>query len=350
MAERLPGEQDAIVITAPGGPEVLQCRRRAVPSVRDSEVLIEVHAAGVNRHDVNQRRRGPGTAHSDVPGLEVSGRIVASGADAGPHAVGDRVCALVDGGGYAQYVVAKAGQTLPVPGGLDLIAAAALPEAAFTTWHNLFGVARLAAGESVLLHGGTSGVGTLAIQMLSALGHPVFATCGSASKVQAAERLGARRAFNYREDDFVAGVVSATDGRGVDVILDMSGGQHTARDVQALARRGRLVHLSPGSGNAIQATLREVMVKQLVLTGSMLRPLPDREKAGIAEDLRRVVWPLVEAGRVRPVVHACLPLAAAAEAHRLMEQGQHVGKLLLTPAQAEHPRRARGADARQEST
>jgi NADPH:quinone reductase len=331
MAERPPGEQDAIVITAPGGPEVLQWRRQPVPAVRDGEVLIQIHAAGINRHDVNQRRRGPSPAHSDVPGLEVSGLVVAAGADAGPHIVGSRVCALVDGGGYAQYVVAKAAQTLPVPAGLDMLAAAALPEAAFTVWHNFFGVARLAAGESVLLHGGTSGVGTVAIQLLSALGHPVFATCGSAAKVHAAQKLGARQAFNYREDDFVAGVISATGGSGVDVILDMSGGQHTARDVQALARRGRLVHLSPGSSDAILTSLRTIMVKQLVLTGSMLRPLPDREKAAIADDLLRVVWPLVETGRLRPVVHACLPLAAAAEAHRLMEHGQYVGKLLVTP-------------------
>lgn len=325
----LPTEQNAIVITAPGGPEVLQMRRVPIPDLHYDEVLIQVGAAGINRHDCNQRRRGPTPAHSDVPGLEVAGVVVSVGRAVGKLRLGDRVCALTDGGGYAQFAVAKAALTMPLPAHLDMVAAAALPEAAFTIWHNFFGVARLGPGESVLLHGGTSGVGTLAIQLLSALGHPVFATCGSADKIEAAQRLGAHRAFNYREDDFVAGIQDATSGHGVDVILDMSGGQHTACDVDALARRGRLVHLSPGSGTDIQAPLRKIMSKELKITGSMLRPLPDGEKARIAEDLLRVVWPLVEAGRVRPVVHTSLPLGAAAQAHHLMEHGQHVGKIMI---------------------
>jgi NADPH:quinone reductase-like Zn-dependent oxidoreductase len=280
----------------------------------DDEVLIRVRAAGVNRHDCNQRRRGPTPAHSDIPGLEVAGTIAAAGRAVPGARVGERVCALTDGGGYSAYAIAKAAQALPVPAGLTWTEAAALPEAAFTVWQNFFRVAQLGPAESVLLHGGTGGVGTLAIQILSALEHPVFATCGSADKVDAARRLGARDAFDYRQDDYVAGIRAATGGRGVDVILDMSGARHSVRDVEALARRGRLVHLSPGDGAEFRA------------------PLPDDEKALIAADLRRAVWPLVESGRVRPVVHAVLPLSAAAEAHRLMEEGRHVGKLVLDVA------------------
>jgi putative PIG3 family NAD(P)H quinone oxidoreductase len=327
---RIPELQDAAVITRPGGPEVLEMQRVAVPEPRDDEVLIEVHAAGVNRHDCNQRRRGPTPAHSDIPGLEVAGVVVATGRRVAGRRVGDSVCALVDGGGYASWALAKAAQTLSLPRGLDFVAAAALPEAAFTVWHNFFRVASLGPGESVLLHGGTSGVGTLAIQVLSALGHPVFATCGSLDKVEAAQRLGARRAFSYRDDDYVAGVRAATQGRGVDVILDMSGGRHSARDVEALARRGRLVHLSPGERAEFRAPLRTLLAKEIKVTGSLLRPLPDDEKAFIAGELSRVVWPLVEAGAVRPVVHAVLPLAAACEAHRVIEAGQHIGKVVLS--------------------
>lgn len=327
----IPNHADGIVISAAGGPEVLQMHRLAVPEPRDDEVLIQVEAAGINRHDCNQRRRGPTPAHSDVPGLEVAGVVVAKGRAVSGQAVGARVCALIDGGGYAEYAIAKTALALPLPEGLTMTAAAALPEAAFTIWHNFFRVARLAPGESVLLHGGASGVGTLAIQLLSALGHPVFASCGSAVKIDAALRLGACRAFDHHTEDFVTGIKGATGGHGVDVILDMSGGQHTARDVEALARRGRLVHLSSGAGAELRAPLRTIMAKQLTLTGSMLRPLPDREKAGIAEDLLRVVWPLVEARRVCPVIDTVLPLADAARSHRLMEQGRHIGKIVLVP-------------------
>lgn len=325
----VPQEQDAVFITAPGGPEVLQTRRCAVPAAGDDEVLIRVHAAGVNRHDCNQRRRGPTPAHSDIPGLEVAGVIVAVGRAVPGSRVGERVCALTDGGGYAAYAIAKSAQALPAPAGLELQEAAALPEAAFTVWHNFFRVARLGPAEAVLLHGGTSGVGTLAIQLLNALGHPVFATCGSPDKIEAARRLGARGAFDYRKGDYVAGVRNATGGRGVDVILDMSGGRHSARDVEALARRGRLVHLSPGDGAEFRAPLRTILAKELHVTGSLLRPLPDDEKAQIAAELARGVWPLVENRQVRPVVHAVLPLTAAAEAHRRIELAQHVGKVVL---------------------
>jgi NADPH:quinone reductase len=325
-------EHQAVFITGAGGPEVLQVRRVPVPVPGDDEVLVQVRAAGVNRHDCNQRRRGPSPAHSDIPGLEVAGVVVAAGRAVPASRIGERVCALTDGGGYAHHALAKSAQALPMPAGLSWEQAAALPEAAFTIWHNFFRVARLGPGESVLLHGGTSGVGTLAIQILSALGHPVFATCGSADKLEAARRLGARAAFDYRSDDVVAGLRESTGGRGVDVILDMSGARHTARDVEVLARRGRLVHLSPGDGAELRAPLRTILAKELHITGSLLRPLPDIEKAAIADELLRAVWPLVESGRVRPVVHAVFPLHAAADAHRCMEAGQHVGKIVLSAA------------------
>jgi len=323
-------EHKAVLITGAGGPEVLQVRRVPVPVPGDDEVLVQVRAAGVNRHDCNQRRRGPSPAHSDIPGLEVAGIVVAVGRAVPKSRVGEPVCALTDGGGYADHAIAKATQALPMPAGLSWEQAAALPEAAFTVWHNFYRVARLGPGESVLLHGGTSGVGTLAIQILDALGHPVFATCGSADKLEAARRLGARAAFDYRADDYVAGLHEATGGRGVDVILDMSGARHTARDVEALARRGRLVHLSPGDCAELRAPLRTLLAKELHITGSLLRPLPDTEKAAIATELLRTVWPLVEGGRVRPVVHAVFPLHAATEAHRCMEAGPHVGKIVLS--------------------
>lgn len=329
MAPTLPPRQTVIRITAPGGPEVLLPESQPVPQPRDGDILIAVRAAGVNRHDCNQRGRGPSPDHSDVPGLEVAGEVVAVGRGVAPGWLGQRVCALTDGGGYAPFAIAQAAQALPVPEGLDWVQAAALPEAAFTLWHNFFGVARLAAGESVLLHGGTSGVGTLAIQVLTALGHPVYATCGSPDKVAAARRLGARDAVDYRREDFVSVLRERTAGRGVDVILDMSGGRYSTQNVDLLARRGRLVHLSPGAGALFQAPLRAIMAKEAVVTGSLLRPLPNAEKAAIAERLRVVVWPLIAEGRVRPVVHRVFPLAQAAEAHRVMEAGEHIGKLVL---------------------
>jgi putative PIG3 family NAD(P)H quinone oxidoreductase len=321
--------QRCVLITAPGGPEVLQVRRRPIPEVGDDEVLIRVSAAGVNRHDCNQRRRGPTPQHSDVPGLEVAGTVVKVGRAVGDCAVGQAVCALVDGGGYAQFALAKAGQVLPMPPGLSALEAATLPEAAFTVWHNFFRIARLGPGQSVLIHGGTSGVGVMAIQLLSALGHPVHATCGSADKVAVALRLGVTAACNYRQDHFAEEVLRHTGGHGVDAILDMSGGRHTERNLEALARRGHLIHLSPGDGARFDAPLRALMAKEARITGSLLRPLPDSEKALIAADLKRVLWPLLAQGRVRPVVHACFPLEEAHRAHALMEQGEHIGKIVL---------------------
>lgn len=328
----LPSRHAAMHISAAGGPEVLALREVPVPQPRAGEVLVAVKAAGVNRHDCNQRRRGPSPAHCDIPGLEVAGTVVAIGDGVHDQCIGDSVCALTDGGGYGGYAIAQAAQALPVPAGLDLVHAAALPEAAFTVWHNFFRVADLQPAESVLLHGGTSGVGTLAIQVLTALGHPVLATCGTAEKCAAAERLGARRAFDYHDAGWVADVRDCTGARGVDVILDMSGGRHSLGNLDALARRGRLVHLSPGDGAAFSAPLRTLMAKELKITGSLLRPLSNAEKEQIAQALRATVWPLIVAGSVLPVVHAVLPLAQAAEAHRLMETGSHIGKLVLDVA------------------
>ncbi|MGE0801365.1 MAG: NAD(P)H-quinone oxidoreductase [Lautropia sp.] len=326
-------EDTAIFITAPGGPEVLQPRRIARPVPTGDAVLIRVAAAGVNRHDCGQRRRGPVPAHSDIPGLEVAGTIAALGdalGDAGGWRVGDRVCALTDGGGYATHALAPAGHVLPIPDGFDFVRAAALPEALFTVWFNIFELGRLGPGESVLIHGGTSGVGTIGIQLLGALGHPVMVTCGSAAKCRVALDLGARAAWNYRSDDFVAGVRAATAGRGVDAILDMAGGRYSERNLEALAHGGRILHLSPGDGGRFDAPLQLVMAKQAIVTGSRLRPLPADRKTGIARKLRARVWPLL-GQRIEPVIASVRPLAEAAAAHAEMEGGDLIGKLILTP-------------------
>lgn len=332
-------ERDGVVveIAGAGGPEVLQVRNRPTPVPGPGELIVAVEAAGVNRHDCNQRRRGRSAVHSDIPGLEVAGRVAAIGSAVTGFSVGDAVVALTDGGGYAEFAAALADCTLPLPEGLSFVEGAALPEALFTTWHNFFGLAALGPGGTVLIHGGTSGVGTIAVQLLSALGHPVFVTCGSAEKAAAARELGAAEAFDYRSDDFAAGILSATGGYGVDVVLDMSGGQHGAASLKALARRGRIVHLSPGDGATFDAPLREIMAKEARITGSLLRPLPQGEKAAITDSLRRVAWPLVAAGRIRPVIHAVLPLAQAAESHALLEAGRHVGKIVLAIGEVEHP-------------
>ncbi|ARL05073.1 hypothetical protein BOC41_22720 [Burkholderia pseudomallei] len=320
--------QLAIRISAPGCPEVLQPCRVPIPSCGPDEVLIEIATAGVNRHDVNQRRRGPDNVHSSIPGLEVSGKVVAAGAGVTGLQLGDRVCALVNGGGYAQFVVASARQVLPVPAGIALRDAAALPEALFTMWHNFFNVARLQQGERVLIHGGTSGVGTLAIQVLTTLGFQVFATCGSDEKCAMAESLGAARAFNYRASSFEQAVLETTGGRGVNVILDMAGTQYGRQNVAALARRGRIVHLSPGDGSEFSVPLRELMCKEGSVTGSLLRPLPEAEKGQIAEMLHAHVWPML-GSRVSPVIAARYTLEDAHIAHQALETGDVAGKILL---------------------
>jgi len=322
----------AIEIVRPGPPDVLVPTRRPTPEPAAGEVLIQVAAAGVNRPDVLQRTGHypvpPGA--SDIPGLEVSGRIVAVGPGVETWKVGDAVCALLAGGGYAEYAAAPAPQCLPVPAGLDAVSAAAMPETFFTVWSNVFDRGRLAAGETLLVHGGSSGIGTTAIQMAVALGATVLATAGSAEKCAACLRLGATRAVNYRTEDFVREVADATGGRGVDVVLDMVGGDYFPRNLETLAVEGRLVQIALLHGGKAELNLWRMMQRRLTLTGSTLRPRAIAEKGAIAAELGRVVWPLVERGRIAPVIHATFPLAGAAEAHRTMEAGHHIGKLVLT--------------------
>lgn len=325
----------AIEIRGPGGPEVLVPVVRPDPVPADGEVLIAVEAAGVNRPDVMQRRGGypPPPGASDIPGLEVAGRVIAVGAGASPWNVGDRVCALVAGGGYATRCVAPAAQCLPVPGDLDAVSAAALPETFFTVWTNVFERGRLQAGETLLVHGGSSGIGTTAIQLAVARGARVLATAGSDIKCRACESLGAEAAINYRTEDFAARVFDLTAGRGVDVILDMVGGAYVAKNVASLATEGRLVQIAIMSGDSAVVDLRRILVKRLTLTGSTLRPRTVREKGTIADALRREVWPLLNTGRVRPVIAQTFPLEQAAEAHRLMESSTHIGKIVLVAPQ-----------------
>lgn len=321
-----------MVISASGGPEVLFARTVPVPVPGDDELLIEIAFAGINRHDCNQRRRGPAPPQSDIPGLEVSGVVRHAGARVPRDWIGRRVCALTDGGGYAQYVAAPLGLAFDLDERITLQQAAALPEAMFTLWHNFFDVARLGPGETVLIHGGTSGVGSLAIQVLARLGHTVYATCGTDAKCAQAIAFGAAAAFNYRTGRFEDDIGRCTQGRGVDVILDMAGAKYAARNVAALARRGRIVHLSPGDNESIEVPLRPLMAREAKLTGSLLRPLPIAEKVQIAEELRRVVLPMVISGGVKALLAGILPLAEAAEAHRRMEAGDMAGKLLLQAA------------------
>jgi NADPH2:quinone reductase len=296
------------------------------------EVLIEVAAAGVNRPDVMQRKGmyPPPPGASDIPGLEVAGTVVAIGEGVALLAVGDQVCALVTGGGYAEFCIAPEVQCLPVPRGLTMIEAASLPENYFTVWTNVFDRGRLARGESLLVQGGSSGIGVSAIQIAHALGSRVFATAGSPAKCAACERLGAERAINYREEDFVEVTKSATGGHGVDVILDMIGGEYVPREIAALAEEGRLVLISTMGGAKAEIDLRAVMGRRLSITGSTLRARSSEFKGGIARSLRANVWPLLESGSVKPVVHATFPLERASEAHRLMESSEHIGKIVLT--------------------
>jgi len=318
-------QQDAIIISRAGGPEVLVPARCDIPQPAADEVVVKGAWAGVNRHDCGQRSRGPNDHESDIPGLEVSGTVHAVGSLVRGIEVGTQVCALVNGGGYAEYVATHWQQVLPVPAGLTLQQAACLPEAAFTTWYNFFSLAALQVGESVLIHGATSGVGVFAVQLLSALGHPVYATSGSAEKCALALSLGARRAFNYKTEPFAQLLQEA--GTPVDVILDMSGGRHMEQNLAALAYGGRILHLSSGAA-PVSLSLRAVMQKEARVTGAMMRPLPAAKKALVAQALKKVVWPLV-GDRIQTRVHQTYPLAQASQAHRDMEQGDHSGKLLL---------------------
>jgi NADPH2:quinone reductase len=315
-----------------GPPEVLLPAEMEVPAPGKGEVLIKVAAAGVNRPDVIQRtgHYPPPPGASDVLGLEVGGVVVGTGEGVAEPAVGARVCALVASGGYAEYCVAPAALCLSVPAPLSLIEAAGLPETTFTVWTNVFERGRLQAAESFLVHGGTSGIGTTAIPLAKAFGARVFATAGSAEKCQVCRDLGAEIAIDHRTEDFVAVVKEATGRRGVDVILDMVGGDYLQRNISALAPDGRLVQIAFLKGSKAELDLMPVMLKRLTVTGSTLRARPVADKAAIASTLKAKVWPLLDAGRLRPVIHTTLPLAEAAQAHRLMESNRHIGKIILT--------------------
>jgi len=311
-----------------GGPEVMKLAEGPAPTPGQDEVLIEVAWAGVNRPDVAQRAGGypPPPGASPILGLEVAGRVVKA---AGPWREGDEVCALVSGGGYAEFCAAPAAQCLPVPKGMGLKEAAALPETFFTVWTNVFERGRLQKGETLLVHGGTSGIGTTAIQLAHAFGARVFTTAGSDEKCAFCRKIGADEAINYRTQDFVEEVRRLTDKRGVELILDMVGGPYLERNIRCLAVEGRLVQIAFLQGSKAAIDFTPMMTKRLTLTGSTLRPRTVEQKAAIARSLKQHVWPLLEAGTVRPIIHKTFPLAEAAEAHRLMESSQHIGKILL---------------------
>jgi NADPH2:quinone reductase len=322
----------AISIAKPGTAEVLQPIEMSVPPLGPREVLIRVAAAGVNRPDLMQRegKYPPPRGASDIPGLEVSGTIASCGPGVERWREGDAVCALVSGGGYAEYCVAPDVQCLPIPSTVDLMYGAALPETFFTVWTNVFERGRLRAGESFLVHGGASGIGTTAIQMARAFGARVFATAGSSEKCMACERLGAERAINYKTEDFAAVVMSLTGGSGVDVILDMVGAPYFSRNVESLALEGRLLQIAVLHGAKVEFNLVRLLRQRITITGSTLRSRTVAEKGAIAGAIEKKVWPLVESEKIRPIVHATFPLRQAAEAHLLMESGSHIGKILLT--------------------
>jgi NADPH2:quinone reductase len=322
----------AIEISRPGGPEVLKPVERPRPSPKANEILIKVAAAGVNRPDVLQRTGNypvPPDA-SDLPGLEVAGEVVEVGSSARQYKVGDKVCALVHGGGYAEYCVAPEVQALPIPNGWTAEQAASLPETFFTVWANVYDRARLAPGETLLVQGGSSGIGVSAIQMAAATGNRVFATAGSEEKCAACVRLGAEKCFNYKTQDWSAEVLAATGGKGVNVILDMVGGDYVPKELKCLADDGRLVFIAYLRGPKTELNIDAVMRKRLTISGSTLRPRPVEFKGALARSLREKIWPLIEAGRIKPEIYKTFPLEQASEAHRLMESSQHIGKLVLT--------------------
>jgi NADPH2:quinone reductase len=322
----------AIEIAAPGGPEQLRLVQRPVPSCAAGEVLVHVAAAGINRPDVMQRqgRYPPPPGASDLPGLEIAGEIAALGEGVTGLSIGDPVLALLPGGGYAEYAVAAAPLCLPVPQGVTMIEAAAIPETYFTVWTNLFQRGGCKSGDTVLIHGGTSGIGTTAIQLASAFGARVYATAGSAEKCRACERLGALRGIDYKTEDFVEVVRGATDGKGVDLILDMVAGSYVPRNIEAAALEGRIVTISLLGGAKAEINMSHIMQKRLTLTGSTLRTRTVAQKTLVADAVRKNVWPLLAAGRAKPVVHASFPMAQASDAHTLMESSQHIGKIVLT--------------------
>ena len=330
MTSSLPQEMTAIEIVEPGEPEVLRPAKRPLPEPGEGYVLIKVAAAGINRPDVLQRRGGypPPPGAPDIPGLEVAGEVVACGPAVRQLSPGDQVCALVSGGGYAEYCVAPEAQCLPFPDGLTAVEAAGLPETFFTVWSNVFDRAGLKAGETFLVHGGSSGIGTTAIQLAKAFGARVLTTAGTAEKCRICEEMGAEKAFNYREEDWFSGANELTGG--ADVILDMVGGRYVAKDIDLLRPDGRLVFIAFLGGSKVEIDFLKVMLKRLTITGSTLRPRDIGFKAAIAANLEARVWPLISAGRIRPLVHKTFPLDQAAAAHALMESSTHVGKIVLT--------------------
>ncbi|MGK5034225.1 NAD(P)H-quinone oxidoreductase [Janthinobacterium sp. LB3P118] len=324
----------AVVISQPGPADVLQIAERPMPHYKAGELLIKVHAAGINRPDVLQRlgKYAPPAGASDLPGLEVAGEVVDGDFGNTAFKKGDLVCALVQGGGYAEYCAAPSGQCLPLPKGLTALEGASLPENFFTVWSNVFDRCALADGETLLVQGGTSGIGVAAIQLAAALGHRVFATAGSDEKARACEALGAERGINYRTEDFVAVVKELTAGKGVDVILDMVGGDYLPREIDCLADDGRIGLIAVQGGSKATLDLGQVLRRRLSVSGSTLRPRPVAFKAAIANHLRATVWPLIEAGKIKPVIYQTFPLEKANEAHALMEASMHVGKIMLQVA------------------
>jgi len=332
MTNAMPESMTAIEIVRPGDADVLVPASRPVPVPGEGEVLVRVAAAGVNRPDVFQRQGNypPPKGASDIPGLEIAGDIAALGPGVAGWKTGDKVCALVAGGGYAEYCAVPAAQCLPVPGRLTMAEAASLPESFFTVWANIVVRAHIEPGEWLLVHGGSSGIGTAAIQIGKILGARVVVTAGSAEKCKACEVLGADRAINYRAEDFVAAVKELTGGKGVNVILDMVGGDYIPRNIEVMAPDARLVFIAFLKGAKAEVNFLPVMLKRLVITGSTLRARPVAEKAAIAAALKEKIWPQIEAGKIKPVVYAAFPLAKANEAHRLMESSAHIGKIVLT--------------------
>lgn len=323
----------AVVITHPGRPEVLKMEERPKPSFAPNEVLVKVTAAGINRPDVFQRKGNypaPEGAPPDIPGLEIAGIVAEAGANVTRWKIGDKICALVMGGGYAEYCNVPEGQCLSIPGNISFIEAASLPETFFTVWSNAFDRGELQPGESLLVHGGSSGIGVAAIQMAAALGSTVYVTVGSDEKCRFCEDLGATKAINYKTEDFITSISRLTNNKGVDVILDMIGGDYTPGNIQSLAVEGRLVMINAMKGKDAQVDLSLVMRKRLVITGSMLRSREIAFKSAVALNLEKHIWPLLASGRIKPVIHSVFPAAEASKAHQLMESNDHMGKIVLS--------------------
>jgi NADPH2:quinone reductase len=327
-----PETMTAIAISTPGGPEVLQPSSMPTPKPGAGQILVKVAAAGVNRPDVQQRIGAypPPPGHSKLPGLEIAGEVAELGGSVTRWKAGDKVCALVNGGGYAQYCLAEETAALPIPAGLDMVQAGAVPETFFTVWNNVFERGALQAGEWFLVHGGSSGIGTTAIQLAKAFGANVLTTAGSADKCKACLDLGADRAINYKTEDFVAVAKEATGGKGINVILDMVGGDYTDKNIVAAAEDGRIVQIATLGGADVTFNISRLMVKRITLTGSTLRPRTREVKAGFARALEEKVWPLFAQRKLKVVMDSTFPMAQAAEAHRRLESSQHIGKIVLT--------------------